>query len=529
MAHQWPVGAATAFRDRRTLLGLLGAPGVYPTATARTNDAGDALMTRARELYGGYIAGAVLIAATVALRLLLQGVLGNSGSALMFAPSIMASAMLGGFWPGLAATGVATPFVYYFLQTGVSPDGATINLVIFVIVGVAIAWLGGAFQRARIVAAQTAQTLHRREAHLQSILDTVPDATVVIETDGSIVNFSAAAVRQFGYEPHEAIGRNVNILMPAPYHQQHDGYLVRYLSTGEKRIIGIDRVVVGRRKDGTTFPMKLAVGEMRAGGRTYFTGFIRDLTEREESAARLEEAQSELARLARLDELGEMASTLAHELNQPLSAIANYVQGSVKIVEKLEGETAGKLRWALSETAKQALRAGDIIRHLREFVTRGDTDKHPEDIKKLIEEAGALALVGSRESGIKPVFELASEVALVLVDRIQIQKVLINLMRNAMEAMRETECKELLVRTGVRPDHMLEVSVSDTGTGISEEVAARLFQPFVTTKASGMGIGLSISKRIIESHGGQIAVSPNDEGGTTFSFTLPVFDEQANE
>jgi two-component system sensor kinase FixL len=286
----------------------------------------------------------------------------------------------------------------------------------------------------------------------------------------------------------------------------------------------MDRVVVGRRKDGSTFPMSLAVGETRAGGRVHFTGFIRDLTERQEAAARLESAQGELARLSRLNELGEMASTLAHELNQPLSAIANYVQGSAKIAAGLPGAEAQTLTGALQETAKQALRAGDIIRHLREFVTRGETDRHSEDIKNLIEEAGALALIGSRERGIRTEFEFAAQQDRVLVDRVQIQQVLTNLIRNAMEAMRESERRQLKVRTLTTAGGLLAVEVADTGPGISEEVASRLFQPFVTTKAGGMGIGLSISRRIIQSHGGDLTVRTNEAGGATFTFTLPTED-----
>jgi len=373
-------------------------------------------------------------------------------------------------------------------------------------------------------AATTAQ-LHEREAHLQSILDTVLDATVVIDTAGTMLAFNASAVRQFGYSPEEAIGNNVSMLMPAPYREQHDGYLTRYLHTGEKRIIGIDRVVVGRRKDGSTFPMKLAVGEMRQGDSVYFTGFIRDLTEREQSQAMLDQARSEIARLSRLNELGEMASTLAHELNQPLAAITNYVQGCRRMLEKLDDEYAGRMRDALAETAKQALRAGDIIRHLREFVTKGETDKGPEDVNHLVEEAGALALVGSRERGIRSVFDFASGQSTVVADRVQIQQVLINLMRNAMEAMRDSPEKVLTVRTRVAEPGWLQVEVEDTGPGISEEVAPRLFQPFVTTKSNGMGIGLSISRRIIESHGGELTVDRNAAGGATFSFTLPVFAE----
>lgn len=372
---------------------------------------------------------------------------------------------------------------------------------------------------------RAAETLREKEAHLQSILDTVLDATVVIDPEGIMLSFNASAVRQFGYSPEEAIGQNVSMLIPSPYREQHDAYLARYLNTGEKRIIGIDRVVVGRRKDGSTFPMKLAVGEMRQGDRVYFTGFIRDLTEREQSQAMLDQARSELARLARLNELGEMASTLAHELNQPLSAIANYVQGCSRMLDKVDEEYANRMRGALDETAKQALRAGDIIRHLREFVTRGETDKGPEDMNHLVEEAGALALVGSRERGIKSVFDFASDGSTVVADRVQIQQVLINLMRNAMEAMRDSPEKQLTVRTRhVSPD-WLQVEVEDTGPGIADEVAPQLFQPFVTTKPNGMGIGLSISRRIIESHGGELTVVRNTTGGATFSFTLPMFPE----
>ncbi len=390
-------------------------------------------------------------------------------------------------------------------------------------------WMIRTQLRLRSELAEVSKSLDERDAHLQSILDTVIDATVVIDAEGGILSFNTSAVRQFGYQSEEVIGRNVSVLMPEPYGTQHDGYLTRYLTTGEKRIIGIDRVVVGRRKDGSTFPMKLAVGEVRSGDRIYFTGFIRDLTEHEESAAKLGQARSELARLARLNELGEMASTLAHELNQPLSAIANYVQGCRRMLEKLDDEHAGRLRGALDETARQAIRAGDIIRHLREFVTRGETDKAPEDIKQLVEEAGALALVGSRERGIKSVFEFGADSGMVLADGVQIQQVLINLMRNAMEAMRDSPRRELVVRTRPLPDDRMLVEVEDTGPGISEEVAERLFQPFVTSKPGGMGIGLSISKRIIESHGGELTMHRNQAGGATFSFTLPILTEAAVE
>lgn len=466
----------------------------------------------------GYLLAIVAFAVIFVVRLALQGALGNSATFILFAPGILLAAIAGGIGPGILALALSLLGAFYLAGAAAV---SWVQLSVFGFVGLVTAWMGEMLHHARRALDRTEEVLRAQREHLRSILDTAPDAIVVIDEQGFITSFSAAAVRQFGYTEAEVRGRNVNILMPEPYHGEHDGYIQRYIATGEKRIIGSDRVVVGRRKDGSTFPMKLAVGEMRSAPERFFTGFIRDLTEREESEARLQEVQSELARLARLNELGEMASTLAHELNQPLAAIANYTQGCVRFLDGLDDATAGAIREALEETAKQSLRAGGIIRHLREFVTRGETEMKLETMRRLIEEAGALALVGSREQGVRSVFDFAPKGAQVLVDRVQIQQVLINLMRNAMDAMRESEKRELVVRTIIKGGNVV-VEVADTGPGISDEVAGRLFQPFVTSKANGMGIGLSISRRIVEAHGGQISASRNDSGGATFRFSLPL-------
>ncbi len=472
---------------------------------------------------GTYAAALAGLALAFGFRYAIHDSLPSTAIGLVFIPPVLLSAYLGGLFPALCTTAAALPLIYYFLGTA-SPGWVSTgtNLVLFALVGSTISILGGLLATSRKQQTNTLNELRSREAHLQSILDAVPDATVVIDSDGIVTSFSRAAVRQFGYEPGEVVGKNVKMLMPQPYRDQHDGYVARYHATGEKRIIGVDRVVVGRRKDGSTFPMTLAVGEMPAGDRQYFTGFIRDLTERQESAARLDEAQVELARLARLNELGEMASTLAHELNQPLSAVANYVQGCMLLLDKVDEVHAVRMRGALTEAAKQAIRAGDIIRHLREFVSRGATERRPEDIKRIVEEAGALALLGSKEHGVRSNFDFGPGDARVLVDRVQIQQVLTNLIRNAVEAMRDSPVKELTVATR-NADGRLEVTVTDTGSGIPAEVANRLFQPFVSSKSGGMGIGLSISRRILLSHGGDISALPGPGGrGTTFSFHLPV-------
>jgi two-component system sensor kinase FixL len=467
---------------------------------------------------------ALALAAVVimlAVRIAVSPVLGQAAPFILFLPAVLLVAGLGGLWPGLFATVASLVLGVLYIGGRAAPDHALVaEAALFAVVGAVIALAGKQFHKARTRYQENARSLTAREALLQSVLDTAPDATIVIDEKGTMQSFNAAAVRMFGHTEAEVVGKNVRVLMPTPFREEHDGYLHRYLTTGERRIIGIDRVVTGLRKDGSTFPIKLAVGEVRYGDRRFFTGFIRDLTERQASEQQLEELQSELARLSRLTAMGEMASTLAHEMNQPLSAISNYLQGSLRLLEGLDQPNAKKVSDALGEATKLTLRAGDIIRRLREFVARGELERRPEDVNKLVEEASALALVGAREQGVKVVFHWDTNVRPVLVEKVPIQQVLLNLMRNAIEAMQNSERKELMVKTGLSENGMIEISVADTGCGIDKEIEPRLFQPFVTSKPTGMGVGLSISRRIIEAHGGELWAEPNPGGGTLFRFTL---------
>jgi two-component system sensor kinase FixL len=382
--------------------------------------------------------------------------------------------------------------------------------------------LVGASKVARdITAMKRAQTdLLEREAHLRSVLDTIPDAVIVIDEAGIIESFSGAAERLFGYTAKEAIGQDVSILMPSPYREQHGGYLARYFVTGEKRVIGRGRVVAGMRKDGTIFPMELAVGEMLLGARRAFTGYVRNLTEQHETQRRLQDLQSELIHMSRFTAMGEMASTLAHELNQPLTAVASYLNGCRRLLAGTENVQNLMLRDAIDRAADQALRAGHIIRRMRQFVARGESERQVENLAQLIEEARALALVGIKEAGVRVSFAFDPRATFVLADKIQIQQVIVNLVRNAIEAMQEMTRRELTIATAEQPDGMAEISIADTGPGIAPEVASQLFQPFVTTKPHGMGVGLSISRTIVEAHGGRLWAEPNPVGGTIFGLTL---------
>ena len=474
------------------------------------------------------------VALALAARILLGPLLQDESPFLLFVPALLAASGLGGLGPGLLATGLSIVSGLVFLANFPSLTSPQIlSTVVFGLVGCGLAWWGGQLVRTRDKAAETnrdllatTEDLRSREAHLTSILQTIPDAMIVIDDRGVIQSFSTAAERQFGYGPSEVLGKNIKILMPSPYREGHDGYLERYLSTGERRIIGIGRVVVGERKDGSTFPMELAVGEMKSDNKRFFTGFIRDLTERQKTAARLHELQTELVHISRLTAMGEMASALAHELNQPLSAIANYMKGSRRLLEHRADEESGIVREAMDKAAEQSLRAGQIIRRLRDFVARGESERRVESIKKLVEEASALALVGVKEHGVRVKFNFTMLQDLVLADKVQIQQVILNLIRNAIEAMHDSERRELLVSAEAAAGGMLEISVADTGPGIAPEILSQLFQPFVTTKRHGMGVGLSISRTIIEAHGGQITAEPKPGGGTIFRFTLRAVSKQ---
>jgi two-component system sensor kinase FixL len=359
------------------------------------------------------------------------------------------------------------------------------------------------------------------EAHLRSILATVPDAMVVIDEAGLILSFSAAAEKMFGYSESDVVGQNVKNLMPSPDRERHDQYLINYLTTGQRKIIGIGRVTTALHSDGNTFPIELAVGEAWSGGRRIFTGFIRDLTERQETLLRLQDLQSELAHVGRVSEMGTLASSLAHELNQPLTAVSSYCESARDLLgDDMDSESQAMVREAMDEAAKQAVRAGQIVRRLRDFMSHGETERHVESLQRLINEANALGLVGSREHGIDVQVSLDPRADLVFVDRIQVQQVLVNLIRNAIDAMIDAPVRKLSIRTA-RQDAFTRVTVEDTGSGISDAIADQLFQPFVTSKQTGMGIGLSICRTIVQAHGGKIWFEPGGSGGTAFHFTLP--------
>ena len=480
--------------------------------TTRTAGPGAALFSSAG--LNAYLPPIGFVLVMSGLRWALNPVLQAESIFLIFIPAVLASVAFGGLWPGVLATllsVLAAPIAADRMNASLGVD---IGAVLFLAIGICLSAGGGWFHAMRRRGVATA-------SHLQSILDTVPDAMVVIDAQGLIRSFSSAAERLFGWTGDEVQGCNVRMLMPEPYRQAHNGYLERYARTGEKRIIGIGRVVVGARKDGSTFPMELSIGET-AGGTPFFTGFVRDLSERQHTESRLQDLQAELVHVSRLLAMGEMASTLAHEINQPLSAIAHLLAGSRRLLQRGHEEDRPKVEEAMDKAAAQALRAGEIIHRMRAFVSRGDSERAVESLPKIIEEASALALIGAREHRVHVRFQLDPGAGHIFADRVQIQQVLLNLIRNAVEAMQQSQARELLIATRVNDHSTALVSVADSGPGVSDEIGDQLFKPFTTTKAHGMGVGLSISRSIIESHGGQIWADANPQGGAIFQFTLPL-------
>lgn len=358
------------------------------------------------------------------------------------------------------------------------------------------------------------------DALFHALTRTAIDGIMVIDERARVQVYNPACERLFGYGPDDVLGRNVDMLMPEPYHSEHDGYIARYLKTGTPHIIGIGREVVGRRKDGSTFPMYLSVGEGEVDGKRIFVGIVSDISEQRARDKRIQELQGELLHVTRMTAMGEMTSALAHEINQPLTALLNYTSAARRMAKNF-GEPGAKLVDILERAVEQTERAGLIIRRLRNFIEKREPDRSAEDINKVVEDAIALGMAGFRDTGTKWILKVEPGLPQVFIDKVQIQQILVNLVRNATEAMSGRNKRQLTISTGLEGSDV-EIAVSDTGTGLPDDVVSRLFHPFVTTKERGMGMGLSICRTIAEAHGGRLWLASNTPEGATFKLSLPI-------
>ncbi len=359
-------------------------------------------------------------------------------------------------------------------------------------------------------------------AEFDALLDAAVDAIIVIDDNGRIVRFNKAAESMFGYRSAELLGKPISILMGSADANNHQQFVSRYLRSGMKRIIGIGREVVARRADGSMFPAALSVGEAQSSGALRFVGLMRDLTEQKRIEEEALRHRDQMVHASRLTTMGEMAAAMAHELNQPLSAIATYTAACKRFLDK-GAEARADVVAVLQEIGAQAHRAGQIIQRMRDFTRTRQSQRRLTDVAAMIEEIRPLAELDARANHVRLTITIDPDLPPVSVDGIQIQQVILNLLRNGADAMADVSPadRRLTLRAWLQPDQAIRIDITDNGHGVGEAARQHLFTPFFTTKATGMGMGLAISRSIITAHGGKLDCVNNPEGGATFFFTLP--------
>jgi two-component system sensor kinase FixL len=355
-----------------------------------------------------------------------------------------------------------------------------------------------------------------------ALLDAAVDAIVVIDARGRILRFNKAAEALFGYAAAEVAGQRLAMLMAEADARSHDGYVNRYLQTGRARIIGVGREVRARRRDGSEFPVALSVGEAHTPQGTHFVGLMRDLTAEKRAEEEALRHREQMLHASRLTTMGEMAAAIAHEINQPLSAIATYTAACQRLLDQGESARADVLA-ALREIGGQAQRAGQIIQRMRNFTRSRESQRKRVELGPLVEEIRPLAELDAKAHHVRLALEIEAGLPPVNADGVQIQQVLLNLLRNGVDAMEGLPEERRRLRLRAARDHegMVRVAISDCGPGVALDDRERLFTPFFTTKPTGMGMGLAISRSIVTAHGGKLDCENGAEGGATFWFTLP--------
>ena len=361
--------------------------------------------------------------------------------------------------------------------------------------------------------------------HLYPVLDLLPLAMIIIDRTGTILAFGKRAESLFGYAASEAIGQNVRILTPAHVSSEHDRYLADYARTGERHVIGANRIEMARHREGYQFPIELNVSEITLGDMSGYIGFLRPVGGADLQSSEPKAMLADLAQASRVSAMGALATAIAHELSQPLTNIANYTRGLSNLVSQQE-EFKGRdeVIKVLETCSSQAVRAGQLIHRLREFVRGGQPHSAPNLPIDLVRDATALAMINGYKRAVHITYDIPGDLPAVQVDHLQAQQVLFNLVRNAFEAI-DAEAggyHELLISARLAGD-FVEFAVEDEGPGIAPAIAGSLFDSFVTTKGGGMGVGLAICKQIVESYGGTITAGQSEQlGGAAFRFTLPV-------
>lgn len=368
-----------------------------------------------------------------------------------------------------------------------------------------------------------AVTFDVSEARLSSLLDTAAEGIVVIDERARILIFNKACENLLGYSAAEMVGRNVKAIMPPHYAQRHDCYVAKYLCTGVRKIIGIGREVEVQHRDGTVIPVGLSVGEAKTSDGRQFIGILHDLRPRLEVEGRLNQLRDDLIRMARTSAMEELGAALAHELNQPLTALMLYLQAAVRANEN-GGSTSALARPTLAildKAVREAERAGSIVQRMRNLVQKREPLRRLVDLGPLVDDAIELTLLGAGHKA-RVLRNLEKGLPRAQVDPVQIQQVVVNLVRNALDAVKDRSDPEVRVETR-QEDGTLRVIVEDNGPGIASDLLPNLFSVFSSSKRTGLGLGLAISRTIAQNHGGDLTVEPGSSGpGARFTLHLPL-------
>lgn len=367
------------------------------------------------------------------------------------------------------------------------------------------------------------QQLQEREAKLNSIFNASVEGIITINRANIIVSVNAAVETIFGYTQEELIGCNIIKLIPLSQSKKNEHPVNFFLCHHAPKALGQIQEVEGVRKNGSIVPLDLSIAEFTLDGISYFTSILRDISSRKHQEQQNKEHLDELAHVTRLGLMGEMGSGIAHEINQPLTAIVNYTQACLNFID-VENPDLVKISDILHKTHKQALTAGLIIHRMRDFVKSQKIHRLTTDINMLIYDAVGLCAGDFKENNITPTFELAKNLPVIVIDNVQIEQVLINLFRNSVDALKNLSPKTqrlLLIQTHQTNHRQIKISIRDNGSGIEQSQQQKIFTPFFTTKSTGMGMGLSISRSIVEAHNGVLRFTSSPEKGTTFYFTLP--------
>ncbi len=359
------------------------------------------------------------------------------------------------------------------------------------------------------------------QTRLQAILDAAVDAIIAIDANGVIESTNDTTEQMFGYREAELIGQNVNLLMPAPYRDKHDDYIQRYMNTRVPRIIGIGREVTALHRDGRTFPVDLAVNKFISDGKTMFIGMIRDVSDRRNAERKAQAHLEKLAHAGRLADLGLTTSTIAHEVNQPLTAIVSFAHACLRVLDN-EPVKTDTLRTALEQIATQSERASTIVKRIHTMARKQHGAFDTIDINEIVSGVLTLLAVELRNQHVHLELYLTDTPAIINADRIQIEQVLVNLVRNGVQAMSETPitARRMEIETSTAGGRVC-VRVHDSGPGLTEVEVLQIFESFYSTKDTGMGVGLSICRSLIDAHEGRLWALADPGNGATFCFELP--------